>query len=94
MADSIKNDVRVIAFKGADGWIAHCVEYDICAQGQDLPAVRRNMTATLMAEYEYTKKEFGKAFEGIDPAPSYLAAAFEEAEEIKVEGDLNLRLAA
>jgi hypothetical protein len=93
MADSIKNSLRVIAFKGDGGWVAHCVEYDICAQGHDLATVKRNMTATLIAECEFTEAEYGEPFKGIDPAPSYLAMAFEEAEE-KLEGDLNMRLAA
>jgi hypothetical protein len=93
MADSIKNNLRVIAFRGDGVWVAHCVEYDICAQGHDLATVKRNMTATLMAECEFTKKEFGEPFKGIDPAPDYLAIAFDEAKE-RLEGDLNMRLAA
>jgi hypothetical protein len=94
MADSIKKDLRIIAFKGDEGWVAHCVEYDICAQGHDLATVKRNMAATLIAECEYTEKEFGEPFKGIDSAPEYLALAFEDAEEASLESDFNFRIAA
>jgi len=94
MPDSIKKSVRVVAFPEGDGWIAQCVEHDICAQGRDLPAVQRNMTAALVAECDYTVAKGGEPFAGIDPAPSYFEAMFEEAEEAALQSEWNFRIAA
>lgn len=93
MPDSIKKQVRVVAFKDGDGWAAHCVEYDIAAHGKDLPTVQRNMLAVLNAECHYTQDKFGEAMKNIPPAPDYFEALFDEA-EAALDSELNFRIAA
>ena len=93
MPDSLKKQVRIVAFKDGDVWAAHCVEYDIAASGKDLSTVQLNMKAVLHAECRYTEEKFGEAMANIPPAPDYIAALYEEAES-SLESELNFRIAA
>ena len=92
MADAIKN-LRFIAFQEGDGWVAQCVEYDICTQGSDLAQAQRRMNVALRHEARFTKERHGEAFAGLDPAPDYFAAMYEAAEASLV-GDVDMRIAA
>lgn len=93
MTDANKKHVRVIAFQEGDSWVAHCVEYDICAQGRDLAQVQRRMEVALEMECEITLKETGEAFGGIDPAPEIFGAMWDAA-ETSVTSDFDFRIAA
>lgn len=93
MTDTIKDMVRVIAFKEGDAWIAHCVEYDICAQGSDLSQLRRRMEVALEVECEMSEKRTGTPFGGIGPAPSIYEAMYDNAEE-SLNSELDIRIAA
>ena len=92
MADATKQ-LRIVAFQEGDGWIAQCVEYDLCVQGADIAQAKRRMTALIHLEAEYTREAHGEPFRGLDAAPDYFVAMFEGAEE-SLMGDLNFRLAA
>lgn len=92
MADAIK-ELRFVAFREGDGWVAQCVDYDICTQGTDLAQARRRMNVALRCEAEFTEQKNGKAFAGIDAAPDYFAAMYEAAESALV-GDVDMRIAA
>jgi hypothetical protein len=92
MADAIKQ-LRVVAFQEGDGWIAQCVDYDLCVQGKNLAQAKRRMTALIRLEAEYTKDKNGEYFAGLDPAPDYFFAMFDGAEEALI-GDMDFRLAA
>jgi hypothetical protein len=93
MPAEIRDQIRIVAFPEGDGWVAHCVEYDIVAHGADLPSVKRNITAVLRAECRYTTETHGEAFANIPPAPDFFGVLYEEAEE-SLEGEPNFRLAA
>lgn len=93
MTDATKKSVRVVAFQEGDTWVAHCVEYDICAQGFDLAQVRRRMEVALELECEITMKETGEAFKGIGPAPDIYGAMFDSS-ETSVTSDFDFRIAA
>lgn len=93
MPDSLKNQVRIVAFKDGEGWAAHCVEYDIAAHGKDLQTVQCNMLAVLKAECRYTEKKFGEAMANIPAAPDYFEALYNEA-EAALDSELNFRIAA
>lgn len=93
MPAAIKDNIRIVAFKEGDGWVAHCVEYDIAAHGKDLPTVQCNMDAVLTAEFRVTKDKHGEPFANIDPAPDYIEALFNEA-VAALNGEPNFRLAA
>jgi hypothetical protein len=92
MADAIKQ-LRVVAFQEGDSWIAQCVDYDLCVQGADLAQVKRRMTALIQLETDFTTKNNGALFAGIDPAPDYFTAMFDGAEE-SLAGEMDFRLAA
>lgn len=92
MADAIKS-LRFVAFQEGDGWIAQCVEYDICTQGTDLAQAQRRMNVALRHEAIFTQETRGEAFAGIDAAPDYFAAMYESAEASLV-GDVDMRIAA
>lgn len=92
MADAIKK-LRFIAFQEGDGWVAQCVEYDICTQGADLTQARRRMNVALRQEAKFTKEKHGEAFKGIDAAPDYFDAMYQAAEESLV-GEVDMRIAA
>jgi hypothetical protein len=92
MADAIKQ-LRFVAFREGEGWVAQCVDYDICTQGVDLTQARRRMNVALRCEAEFTADKHGKAFAGLDPAPDYFAAMYDAAESALV-GDVDMRIAA
>jgi hypothetical protein len=92
MADAIKQ-LRVVAFREGDAWIAQCVDYDLSVQGADLAQVKRRMTALIKLEADFTTKNSGECFAGLEPAPDYFQAMFEQAEESLVS-DFEFRLAA
>lgn len=93
MSDAQKKAVRVIARKEGEGWIANCVEYDICAQGADLGQVRRRMEVALEVECQVSKQKSGEPFGGIKPAPAIYEALYNEAEET-LKSELDFRIAA
>lgn len=92
MAEAI-NSVRVVAFQEDGVWVAHCVEYDICVQANDLAQARRRMTVALTQEAKITQEKHGEAFKGIGPAPDYFEAMFERA-EASLQSDMDFRIAA
>lgn len=92
MADAAKQ-LRIVAFQEGDGWIAQCVDYDLCVQGKDIAQAQRRMTALIQLEAQHTLAKHGEMFAGLDAAPDYFAAMYEGAEASLV-GDLNFRLAA
>jgi len=93
MSDDQKKAVRVIAQKEGDGWIANCVEYDICAQGSDLGQVRRRLEVALQIECEISEQKTGKPFGGIPASPAIYEALYNEAEE-SLTSELDFRIAA
>jgi hypothetical protein len=44
------DEIRVIAFKEGDFWVAQCLEHDICAQAPDLDALRSRMEIAIASE--------------------------------------------
>src|SRR4051812_20537925 len=92
MPAELKEQIRIVAFPEGEGWVAHCVEYDIAAHGSDLTTVKLNMDAVLKAECKYTMETHGEPFANIEPAPEYIEALYNEAEEA-LEGEPNFRLA-
>jgi hypothetical protein len=88
------NELRVVAFREGDCWIAQCVEYDLCVQGNDIAQAKRRMEALIRLEAQHTLEQNGELFAGIDPAPDYFASMFDGAEEVSIAGHLNFRLAA
>jgi len=92
MTDAIKR-LRVVVFQEGEGWIAQCVDYDICAQGKDLAQVHRRMVVALREEAKLSLDETGVEFGGIDSAPDYFAAMYEGTCE-SLAGDIDIRIAA
>lgn len=92
MGDAMKT-VRVVAFQEGESWIAHCVEYDICAQGSDLAQVKRRMEVALEIECEISMKKTGEAFGGIPKASEIYEGIYEGAQEALNSG-FDFRIAA
>ncbi len=87
------NKVRVVAFQDSEMWIAQCVEFDICVQGNDLGQAQRRMLVALSQEAKYTQEKCGEAFKGIDPAPDFYDAMYQSA-EASLSSDMDFRIAA
>ena len=86
--------IRVIAYREADAWVAQCIEYDICAHGDDFDTAMRRLTGTVNAECRHTMEKHGKVFEGIDPAPAIYADWFDAAHQTLHTDNMELRIAA
>ncbi|WP_428631166.1 hypothetical protein [Sphingopyxis sp.] len=93
MSDAIKRTLRIVAFQSNDAWIAQCIEYDVCAQGSDVAQAMRRIKVALDAEAEFTRVNHGKEFAGIDAAPDFYEAMFEES-EASLTSDMDFRIAA
>jgi hypothetical protein len=72
--------VRVVVFKDSEAWIAHCLDYDICAQGPDLETAKNRFAATLIADFNESMARNGAPFKGIDAAPSWVRDMWPESE--------------
>jgi len=71
MSKASKEMIRIIVFKDGGSWVAQCLEHDICAQADDLEALRSRIDATIDAEYSFSVGQKKKPFEGIPPAPKH-----------------------
>jgi hypothetical protein len=92
VAEAIKK-LRIVAFQEGDLWVAQCVDYDLCVQGADIAQAKRRMDALIQLEAKYTFEKHGAYFAGLDAAPDFFEAMYNEAEE-SLSGDLDFRLAA
>jgi hypothetical protein len=63
------NTIRVIVFKEGDLWVAQCLEYDICAQADDLDMLSTRLLVTIKAELKESLEHNRAPFVGIDQAP-------------------------
>lgn len=93
MSETQRAAVRVIVQQEGDGWVANCVEYDICAQGSDLGQVRRRMEVALEIECEISERKTGVAFGGVPAAAPVYEALYNEAEEA-LKSEIDFRIAA
>ncbi len=57
--------LRVIVFREADNWVAHCLEYAISAQARDLDEVKARFEVALHADLAESMRRYGKPFAGI-----------------------------
>lgn len=95
MANAEPQKLRIVAFRDGDAWVAQCVEYDISAQAPDLQLLVRRMNDAIEAEAEFTLEKHGKEFEGLDPAPDYFEAMFQNiASEATLKSNMDFRIAA
>ena len=91
--------LRIIAFQEDGGWVAQCLEHDISAQGTDFDTAIARLVTTVNVEAQFTTREHGQAFAGIDPAPQFFADMYESVGaqlSLKCESghDADLRIAA
>ena len=71
--------IRVIAYREGDAWIAQCIEYDITAHASDPSELPMAFTRAL-AEYVCITQQLGREpLAGIKPAPERFKALFETA---------------
>lgn len=66
--------VNVVVFQDGPVWVAHCVDFDIVAQGPDVRTVSRRLELTLKVEIAESLRRYGEVLKGIGPAPSFIAA--------------------
>lgn len=82
--------LRVVVFKDGDMYVAQCLEYDICAQGQDLDTVEQRFLDTLDAE-RFVAKQNGRSLQDIGQAPKQFFTMWEERSKfcspVKLGGD-------
>lgn len=65
--------LTIYVMRDGDGYMAQCVEYDICAQAADMDNLFTRMTALVNAEKAESLVRTGEIFGGIPPAPAFFA---------------------
>jgi hypothetical protein len=70
--------LRVVVFQEEGAWVAQCLEYDIGAQAPDLNTLKRRFDLTLRVELEESMRRRGEPFGGIDAAPTYIQAMWDQ----------------
>jgi hypothetical protein len=70
--------LRVVVFQEEGAWVAQCLEFDIGAQAPDFKTLLRRFDLTMKVELEESIRRSGIPFAGIDPAPPYLQAMWEQ----------------
>jgi hypothetical protein len=72
------NPLNIVVFQEEGAWVAHCVEFDICAQAHDLKTLQRRIDLTIKLELQESIRRNGAPFAGIGPAPEYIKQRWEE----------------
>lgn len=62
---NMEETVRILVFQNEDGFVAQCLEYDICTQAPSMEILRDRMDCLICAELE----EASGSGQSIDPAP-------------------------
>lgn len=70
--------IRAIVFKEGEFYIAQCLEYDICAQAEDIETVLDRLDLTIEAEFEACCAMGVHAKDRIFPAPNYYHSLWEK----------------
>jgi hypothetical protein len=95
MANAEPQKLRIVAFRDGDAWVAQCLEYDISAQAPDLQILVRRMNDVIEAEAAFTLEKRGERFAGIDPAPDFFEALFQNVHaEASLKSEMDFRIAA
>ncbi len=63
--------IRAIIFQENGVWVGQCIEYDICAQGNNLADLTKRLLSTICYECERSVRRNGSPFAGIAPAPAH-----------------------
>ena len=94
MSQPAKEKPRIVVFQDGEAWIAQCVDYDIAAQGIDLPAARERIVAVIHAEMAYTFEKYGKEFHGLDAPPEIYDTMFNSNIDESLQSRMDFRIAA
>lgn len=76
--------IRAIAFKDSGFWCVQCLEYDIAAQAETIPDLRKELARVLLA-YVLTSAELKREhpFAGLPPAPRRFFEMYDSIESSK-----------
>lgn len=72
------DNLRVIAFKEGDTWVAQCLEYDISASASDLDDLYGRLMLTIQMDRESSIQIHGKPFAGLERAPHHFFDLWEK----------------
>jgi hypothetical protein len=88
MKNSQSFSVSVLLHKDGDAWVAQCLEYDVAAQGVDIPDAKDNFLSTLEAQIRFDLADGKVPLVGLPPAPrsyrDHLGRAFVDGPELPV----------
>jgi hypothetical protein len=73
-------EISVVAFEREGRWIAQCVEYDIAAFSESLPALPEAFSKALFANFCINQNLGRKGLEGVPSAPAQFKQMFESAQ--------------
>ncbi len=70
-------NIRVIAFREGDLWVAQCLEFDIGAQAANLEELHDRLMVAIKLERRESMERLGVPFAGIPEAPPHFHAMWE-----------------
>jgi hypothetical protein len=80
--------VSVLLHRDGDAWVAQCLEYDVAAQGVDIPDAKDNFLSTLEAQIRFDLADGKTPLADLPPAPrsyrDHLGRAFVDGPELPV----------
>ena len=85
-------DMRVVAFKDGEMWIAQCLEHDIATQAPDMDTLISRLKVTLDEEIAISDAANGSPFHFIPPTPHKFCDMWDQARGVKSSIDF-IRLA-
>jgi len=69
---------RGVLLRDGDGWIAQCVDVDICAQGSTPETARERLKYAIAAELAECEERGVDLFLAIGPAPDFFRQCYED----------------
>jgi hypothetical protein len=90
-----KIDLRVVAYREGDAWVAQCLEHDIAAQAGDFDTLMARLEATIDAEVAHSGVKDGNPLAALAPAPDYFHVIWDQKKSlVSPFGDIQLAIAA
>jgi len=63
--------IRALAFQDSGYWCVQCLEYDIAAQAETIPELRRELARVLLSHVTLSKEYKKEPFAGLPQAPKW-----------------------
>ena len=89
MSEQKKLELRVIAYRDDDSWVAQALECDLCVQADSLEDLETRFDALVQCELAECKERGVNIIDAIGPAPEYFQKQWMKASGYGKKSDID-----